>query len=59
MTMARNWRDIRADAVAQGRVDLQRAAVAREEMRDAVLAHRLAEIRKALGPTHVRPTSRR
>ncbi|MEQ0766586.1 transcriptional regulator, partial [Mycobacterium tuberculosis] len=21
MTMARNWRDIRADAVAQGRVD--------------------------------------
>lgn len=36
MTMARNWRDIRADAVAQGRVDLQRAAVAREEMRDAV-----------------------
>lgn len=46
MTMARNWRDIRADAVAQGRVDLQRAAVARE---DAVLAHRLAEIRKALG----------
>lgn len=29
--MARNWRDIRADAVAQGRVDLQRAAVAREE----------------------------
>lgn len=49
MTMARNWRDIRADAVAQGRVDLQRAAVAREEMRDAVLAHRLAEIRKALG----------
>lgn len=23
--MARNWRDIRADAVAQGRVDLQRA----------------------------------
>lgn len=47
--MARNWRDIRADAVAQGRVDLQRAAVAREEMRDAVLAHRLAEIRKALG----------
>lgn len=47
--MARNWRDIRADTVAQGRVDLQRAAVAREEMRDAVLAHRLAEIRKALG----------
>ena len=49
--MARNWRDIRADAVTQGRVKPQQAAAAREAMRDAVQAHRLAEIRKALGHT--------
>jgi predicted XRE-type DNA-binding protein len=49
MTIARNWRDIRADAVAQGRVDPERAAAEREAMYGAVQAHRLAEIRKALG----------
>ncbi|WP_101948745.1 helix-turn-helix domain-containing protein [Mycobacterium sp. 3519A] len=49
--MARNWRDIRSDAVAQGRVDPKRAAAARTEMHAAVQAHRLAEIRKALGHT--------
>lgn len=47
--MARNWREIRAEAVAQGRVDPGRADAARKEMRDAVQAHRLAEIRKAHG----------
>jgi predicted XRE-type DNA-binding protein len=47
MTMARNWREIRAEAVAQGRVDPARADAARKEMHDAVQAHRLAEIRKA------------
>jgi DNA-binding transcriptional regulator YiaG len=47
--MARNWRDIRADAIVQGRVDLARADAARKEMHDAVQAHRLAEIRKAQG----------
>lgn len=47
--MARNWRDIRADAIAHGALDAERASVAREEMREAVQAHRLAEIRKALG----------
>ncbi len=47
--MARNWREIRADAVAQGRVKPEQAAAAREAMRDAVHAHRLAEIRKAHG----------
>ena len=47
--MARNWREIRADAIAQGRVDPARADAARKEMHDAVQAHRLAEIRKALG----------
>ena len=47
--MARNWREIRADAIAQGRVDPARADVARKEMHDAVQANRLAEIRKAHG----------
>jgi predicted XRE-type DNA-binding protein len=47
--MARNWREIRAEAVAQGRVDPARADAARKEMHDAVQAHRLAEIRKAHG----------
>jgi predicted XRE-type DNA-binding protein len=50
--MARNWRDIRADAVAQGRVDPARADAARKEMHDAVRAQRLADIRRAHG--HVR-----
>lgn len=47
--MARNWREIRADAVAQGRLDPTRADAARKEMHDAVQAHRLAEIRRAQG----------
>ena len=47
--MARNWREIRAEAVAQGRVARGRADAARKEMHDAVQAHRLAEIRKAHG----------
>jgi len=49
MTLARNWREIRADAIAQGRLDPTRADAARNEMHDAVQAHRLAEIRKAQG----------
>lgn len=49
MNMARNWRDVRADAVAQGRVDPARVDAARKDMHDAVQAQRLAEIRKALG----------
>jgi predicted XRE-type DNA-binding protein len=49
MTMARSWREIRADAITQGRVDPTRADAARKEMHDAVQAHRLAEIRKAHG----------
>ena len=49
MTLARNWRDIRADAVAQGRLDPERAETARRNMHRAVRAHRLTEIRKAHG----------
>jgi predicted XRE-type DNA-binding protein len=49
MTMARNWRHVRADAIAQGRVDTARADAARKGMHDEVQAQRLAHIRKALG----------
>lgn len=49
MTLARNWRDIRAEAIEQGRADPARADTTRKEMRDAVRAHRLSEIRRALG----------
>jgi DNA-binding transcriptional regulator YiaG len=47
--MARHWREIRAEAVAAGRLDPTRADAARKEMHDAVQAYRLAEIRKAHG----------
>jgi DNA-binding transcriptional regulator YiaG len=47
--MARNWRDIRADAIAQGRLNPARADAARKKMHDAVQAERLADIRKAHG----------
>lgn len=47
--MARNWREIRAEAIAKGRVDPARAEAARKEMHDTVQAQRLADIRKAHG----------
>lgn len=47
--MARNWRDVRAAAIAAGRLDPERAEAARREMHDAVQAQRLADIRKAQG----------
>ena len=47
--MARSWREIRAEAIAQGRLNPARADATRKEMYDAVQAHRLAEIRKAQG----------
>ena len=49
MTLARNWREIRAEAVAQGRLDSVRADAARKDMHDAVQAQRLADVRKAQG----------
>ncbi len=47
--MARNWRDIRAEAVKEGRVDPTRADASRKELHEAVQAQRLADIRKSLG----------
>lgn len=49
MTVARNWREIRAEAIAQGRLDPARADAARKEMHEAVRAQRLTDIRKAHG----------
>lgn len=47
--MARNWREVRAEAVASGRIDPQRVDNARKEMEEMARAHRLAEVRKSLG----------
>lgn len=47
--MARNWREVRAEAVAAGRIDPQRAAAAHKEAEEAVQAHRLAEVRRRRG----------
>lgn len=47
--MARKWRQIRAAAVAKGRLDPARADAARDVMHDAARARRLADIRRARG----------
>jgi predicted XRE-type DNA-binding protein len=47
--MARNWRDIRDEAVRQSLVDPARADDSRKLLNDAVQAKRLADIRKARG----------
>ncbi|MFN8229056.1 MAG: XRE family transcriptional regulator [Mycobacterium sp.] len=47
--MARNWRDIRAEAIAQGRLDPERVQAANRKMRNATLAERLADVRRARG----------
>lgn len=49
--MARNWQNVRAQAVRQGDLDEHRIAAARKTMEDGVRAYRLAEIRKAQGVT--------
>ncbi|EUA08415.1 helix-turn-helix family protein [Mycobacterium kansasii 732] len=51
MTMTRTWREVRREAVAQGRLDPLRARAARKKMQEAVGAYRLTEIRKARGHT--------
>jgi ribosome-binding protein aMBF1 (putative translation factor) len=45
--MARNWKDVRADAVSGGLVDEERVTHATRSLADAVQAQRLADIRKA------------
>lgn len=47
--MARNWRDIRAEAVKRGLVDPSQADASRKAAHEAVVAERLADVRKAHG----------
>ncbi len=44
--MARNWREIGADAIAQGRLDAAQADASRQAMHEAARARRLAETPK-------------
>lgn len=47
--MAKTWRDVRRDAVDEGRPDEQSVAEHRDRLEGEVVAHRLVEIRKAHG----------
>lgn len=44
--MARNWKDVRADASSAGLIDEQGVSNAKKLMRDELVAHKLADIRK-------------
>jgi transcriptional regulator with XRE-family HTH domain len=45
--MARNWKDVRQDAVEAGLLDEQRVRNARKDLNETVRAYGLAEVRKA------------
>ena len=47
--MAKTWRDTRREAVDEGRIDERRVAAHRDRLEGEIVAHRLAEIRKARG----------
>lgn len=47
--MARNWKDVRAEARAMGKLDEEKIAAYRRQMQAEVRAHRLAEIRETYG----------
>jgi predicted transcriptional regulator len=49
MTMARNWKDVRAQAADAGLLDEARVRERRARLLAEVRAHRLAEIRRAYG----------
>lgn len=51
--MSREWKTIRADAVQSGLLDDAQIAEHRRPMKQAVLAQRLFEMRKAQGETQV------
>jgi len=44
--MARNWKEVREQAVTDGLLDEQRVRDARNDLTEAVRAHRLADVRK-------------
>lgn len=48
---ARNWRDVRADAIAAGKISEEGIERARESLEDHEHVYELAEIRKSLGQT--------
>lgn len=47
--MAKTWRETRREAVDEGRIDQRRVAAHRDRLEGELVAHRLAEIRKAHG----------
>ena len=47
--MAKTWRDVRREAVEDGRIDERGVAAHRDRLEGELVAHRLAEIRKARG----------
>jgi len=47
--MAKTWRDVRREAVEDGRLDERGVAAHRDRLEGELVAHRLAEIRKAHG----------
>lgn len=51
--MPRSWKELRSEAVADGRLDASRVAEAKARQLAHVRAHRLAELREALGLTQV------
>ena len=51
--MPRSWKELRSEAVADGRLDGTRVAETKARQLAQVRAHRLAELREALGMTQV------
>jgi len=47
--MARNWKDVRAEALATGKLNEERMAELGRQLRAEIRAQRLAEIRETLG----------
>jgi predicted XRE-type DNA-binding protein len=47
--MARNWKDVRAEALATGTLNEERMAELGRQLRAEIRAQRLAEIRETLG----------
>jgi predicted XRE-type DNA-binding protein len=47
--MPKSWRDVRREAVEDGRIDERGVAAHRDRLEGELVAHRLAEIRKAHG----------
>jgi DNA-binding XRE family transcriptional regulator len=53
MTMARNWREVKAEALASGHLTEEGLAKARSQLEDHLRAYLLAEVRKKQHVTQV------